>query len=117
MNRFLLYLLIVFTVTFASCSERYYDDSVRTPRGGGNYRDSYSSYGYNKKKQKYLDSYSSKRVKKGGTFKDSYSTKSKSRGKKGYKDSYSTSSSSKRKIRFYDSLSSKRRKKNGSLFK
>jgi hypothetical protein len=117
LNRYLLFFFIVFAATLGSCSERYYDDSVRTPRGGVNYRDTYSSYGYNKKKQKYLDSYSSKRVKNGQTYKDSYSTKSKSRGENGHKDSYSTNSGGKRKIKFYDGFSSKRRKKKESLFK
>jgi len=90
LNRIVLYLLLVFAASLTSCSEKYYDDSVRTPRGGGDYRDSYSSYGYNKKKQKYLDSYSSKRVRKNQKYHDSYSTKSKNRGRKAYKDSYST---------------------------
>jgi hypothetical protein len=117
LNRLLVYMLLIITATFVSCSEKYYDDSVRTPRGGGDYRDTYSSYGYNKKKQKYLDSYSSKRVKKGGTYRDSYSTKSKNKGRKAYRDSYSTSSGNKRKIKFYDSFSSKKKKKRGALFK
>jgi hypothetical protein len=116
LNRIVLYLLLVFAASLTSCSEKYYDDSVRTPRGGGDYRDSYSSYGYNKKKQKYLDSYSSKRVRKNQKYHDSYSTKSKNRGRKAYKDSYSTKGGGKRKIKFYDSFSTKKKKKS-ALFR
>ena len=102
---------MLFAAITTGCHEKYYDDTVRTPRGNTKYNDSYSSYGYNKKKKKYLDSYSSKRVKKGGEFRDSYSTKSKGRGRKAYKDSYASNRGSKRKLKFADSFSTKKKKK------
>jgi hypothetical protein len=97
---------------FAGCHRTYYDDTVRTPRGQKGYHDSYSVRGYQKKKVKMGDSYSSDRhsTKKQAEYADSYSVKSKKSSGSKYKDSYSSGNGKKRKIRFYDSFSSKKRK-------